>query len=62
MSRFCFLSHTVRYQSHRMPRIEIQSKLSCTSLEKENGMEELGFTEVLAVASVFLVQRGLTSG
>lgn len=39
---FLFSSHTVRYQSHRMPRIEMQSKRSCISLEKENGMEEWG--------------------
>ena len=31
---FLFSSHTVRYQSHRMPRIEMQSKRSCISLEK----------------------------
>ena len=31
---FLFSSHKVRYQTHPAPRIEIQSKLSCTSLEK----------------------------
>ena|GEM_PF-7026304 len=69
---FLFFLHTVRYQSHRMPRIEIQSKLSCTSLEKREWNGGIGvcaakttqtwfFTEALAVASAFLVQRSLTS-
>ena len=31
---FLFFLHKVRYQTHPAPRIEIQSKLSCTSLEK----------------------------
>ena len=31
---FLFSSHKVRYQTHPAPRIEIQSKPSCTSLEK----------------------------
>ena len=32
---FLFFLHKVRYQTHPAPRIEIQSKLSCTSLEKK---------------------------
>ena len=41
---FLFSSHTVRYQSHRMPRIEMQSKRSCISLEKREWNGEMGLT------------------
>ena len=40
---FLFLLHTVRYQSHRMPRIELWEQTKTTAhLKKENGMEEWG--------------------
>lgn len=46
MSRFCFSLHTVRYQSHRMPRIEPWEQTKTTAhLKKENGMEELGIVQ-----------------
>ena len=41
---FLFLLHTVRYQSHRMPRIEMQSKRSCISLEKREWNGGMGLT------------------
>ena len=41
---FVFLLHSVRYQSHRMPRIEPWEQTKTTAhLKKENGMEELAF-------------------
>ena len=43
---FLFLLHTVRYQSHRMPRIEPWEQTKTTAhLKKENGMEELAFAQ-----------------
>lgn len=43
---FVFLLHTVRYQSHRMPRIEPWEQTKTTAhLKKENGMEELAFAQ-----------------
>lgn len=41
-----FLLHLVRYQSHRMPRIEPWEQTKTTAhLKKENGMEELAFAQ-----------------
>ena len=43
---FLFLLHLVRYQSHRMPRIEPWEQTKTTAhLKKENGMEELAFAQ-----------------
>ena len=43
---FLFLLHLVRYQSHRMPRIEPwEQTKNHSSLEKEYGMEELAFAQ-----------------
>ena len=43
---FLFLLHTVRYQSHRMPRIEPwEQTKTMAHLKKENGMEELAFAQ-----------------
>ena len=43
---FVFLLHLVRYQSHRMPRIEPWEQTKTTAhLKKENGMEELAFAQ-----------------
>ena len=41
-----FFLHSVRYQSHRMPRIEPWEQTKTTAhLKKENGMEELAFAQ-----------------
>ncbi len=42
---FLFSLHTVRYQSHRMPRRSRRANQNHSSLEKENGMEELAFAQ-----------------
>ena len=43
---FLFLLHTVRYQSHRMPRIEPWEQTKSTdNYKKENVMEDLAFAQ-----------------
>ena len=43
MSRFCFLLHRMRYQTHPAPRFWMQSKPCCIRRQKEKGMEEWSF-------------------
>ena len=42
-SRFCFLLHRMRYQTHPAPRFWMQSKPCCIRRQKEKGMEEWSF-------------------
>ena len=57
---FLFLLHTVRYQSHRMPRIEPWEQTKTTAhLKKENGMEELAFAQHESPSGAFKPQSGL---